>query len=76
VEEKVLQTLRHDEAKRVDRGELVEGRAFFCWDDAKKEGYFPLVCKEDVQPRVLKIKVMCLTPARDAPGVPGTHPLG
>ena len=33
----MLQTLRHDEAKRVDRGELVERRAFFCWDDAKMQ---------------------------------------
>lgn len=52
----------------MSREMLVEGRAFFCWDNAKKEGYFPLVCKEDVRKRAPKIKVMCLMPAEDAPG--------
>jgi hypothetical protein len=30
---------------------------------------FPLVCKEDVQPRARQIKVMCLMPVPDAQGV-------
>lgn len=67
-EEEVLQRL-FNEAPAVSREMLVEGRAFFCWDNAKKEGYFPLVCKEDVRKRAPKIKVMCLMPAEDAPGV-------
>ena len=40
--------------------------SWFC--DAKREGYFPLVCKEDVRKRAQKIKVMCLKPADGASG--------
>ena len=63
----MLQRLR-DEAPRVARKELVEGRAFFCWDNAKMEGYFPLVCKEDDRKGAQKINVMCLKPS-DTPGI-------
>jgi hypothetical protein len=39
-EEAMLQKLR-DGAPRVDRAALVEGRAFFCWDNAKLAGCTP-----------------------------------
>ena len=49
----------------MSRTDLVEGRGFFCWDNAKKEGYFPLVCKEDVRKGAKKIGVMCLMPCAE-----------
>ena len=67
-EQAVLEQLRAD-APSADRTQLVEGRAFFCWDNAKQEGYFPLVCKEDVRRRAQKIKVMCLMPLEGRDGV-------
>ena len=47
--EAVLERLRA-EAPRIARSELVEGRAFFCWNDNERGGYFPMVCKADIQP--------------------------
>lgn len=64
-EEAALEELR--KAPIVKRGELVEGRAFFCWDTADKNGYFSLVCKEDVKKSARRIRVMCLKPS--VPGV-------
>ena len=58
-----------EKAERVPRSELVEGRAFFCWDNAKKQGYFPMVCKDDVQKGQPKVAAMCLMPKQSAPGI-------
>ena len=61
-EEQLLQGLR-ESAPRVPRSELVEGRAFFCWDGAKKAGYFPMVCKDDIKKGQPQVASMCLMPA-------------
>ena len=67
-EEQLLQELR-ESAPRVPRSELVEGRAFFCWDGAKKAGYFPMVCKDDIKKGQPQVASMCLMPAPGAPGI-------
>ena len=53
----------------MPRSELVEGRAFFCWDGADRNNYFPMVCKDDVKKGQPKVASMCLMPEPNAPGI-------
>ena len=61
----MLERLRA-EAPRIARSELVEGRAFFCWNDNERGGYFPMVCKADIQPNKGRVRCMCLKPGGEA----------
>ena len=47
-------------AEQVPRNELVEGRAFFAWNEQARLSFYPLVCMEDVHKGLHKVQVACL----------------
>ena len=52
-------------AEQVPRNELVEGRAFFAWNEQARLSFYPLVCMEDVRKGLHKVQVACLEKQKD-----------
>ena len=58
-DEAALQQLR-DIQQPVALSDLIEGRAFFAWNEVAQLSFYPLVCMQDHQKHQPKIQVACL----------------